>query len=54
MFDFMAKPQEVLISIDEDGEVEAEHFVDTENVVLYENMRETLIFLTNQDTRRMD
>ena len=32
----MAKPKEVLISIDEDGEIEEEHFLDTENISLYE------------------
>ena len=50
----MAKPKEVLISIDEDGEIEEEHFLDTENISLYETMRETLIYLTNQDTKEMD
>lgn len=50
MFDFMAKPSEVLLTINEDGEVEEEHIVDTENIFLYERMRETLIYLTNIDT----
>ena len=54
MLDLMAKPKEVLISIDEDGEIEAEHFLDTENIELYETMREILIYLTNQDTKEMD
>ena len=54
MLDFMAKPKEVLLTIDEDGDVEEEHVVDTENAALYENMRETLIYLTNQDTKEMD
>jgi exportin-1 len=47
MIDFMARPKEVLVSVDEDGEVEEEVFEDTEQVVLYETMRETLIYLTN-------
>jgi exportin-1 len=46
----MAKPKEVLLSLDEDGEVEEEHFEDTEQEVLYEQMRETLIYLTHIDT----
>ena len=54
MFDFMAKPNEVLITVDEDGEIEEEYVFDTENEALYETMRETLIFLTNQDTKEMD
>jgi hypothetical protein len=47
MFDFMAKPKEVLISTDEDGEIIENDNLDTEDVALYENMRETLIYLTN-------
>ena len=34
--DEMAKPKEVLISIDENGDVEEEFFEDTENLALYE------------------
>jgi hypothetical protein len=30
MFDFMAKPTEVLLTIGEDGEVEEEHIEDTD------------------------
>ena len=36
MIDFMAKPKEVLLTIDENGEVEEEHFEDTETMALYE------------------
>jgi len=54
MVEFMAKPNEVLISINEDGEIEEERFEDVENVYLYERMRETLIYLTNIDPRAMD
>ena len=53
MFDFMAKPKEVLLSIDDNGEVEEEYVVDTENIALYETMRETLIFLSNSNTDEM-
>lgn len=49
MFDHMAKPSEVLLTIGEDGEVEEEHFEDTETIFIYERMRETLIFMTNID-----
>lgn len=54
MFDQMAKPKEVLLSIDENGDVEEEHFEDTENEALYEQMRETLIYLTNIDVEKMN
>jgi len=45
----MVKPQEVLLTIDESGEVEEEVIEDTEMRELFETMRETLIFLTNQN-----
>jgi len=45
----MAKPDEVLVTIDENGEVEEEHFEDVESVQLYEKMRETLIQFTHVD-----
>ena len=54
MIDFMAKPKEVLITIDENGNVEEEHYEDTETLYLYERMRETLIYLTNLDPAGMD
>ena len=54
MIDFMAKPKEVLITIDENGDVEEEHYEDTETLYLYERMRETLIYLTNLDPASMD
>lgn len=50
----MAKPKEVLVTINEDGEVEEEFYEDTENIYIYERMRETLIFLTNIDPASMD
>lgn len=47
MIDYMVKPQEVLLTVDESGEVEEEIIEDTELVYLYESMRQTLIYLTN-------
>jgi exportin-1 len=49
MVDFMVKPKEVLVVINEDGEAVEEVFDDTETVSLYETMRETLVYLTNID-----
>ena len=54
MIDHMAKPDEVLLTIDEDGEVEEEHFEDLESAALYERMRETLIYMTHIDTNAMN
>ena len=54
MIDFMAKPKEVLVVIDENGEAVEEVFDDTEVISIYETMRETLIYLTNIDTPAMD
>lgn len=54
MINYMAKPKEVLVVIDENGEAVEEHFNDTETITIYEQMRETLIFLTNIDTSSMD
>lgn len=50
----MAKPKEVLVVIDENGEAVEEVFDDTETITIYETMRETLIYLTNIDTPSMD
>ena len=49
MIDFMVKPKEVLLTVDESGEVEEEIVENTEMRELFETMRETLIFLTNQN-----
>jgi exportin-1 len=49
MMDFMVKPREVLVKVDESGELEEEVYEDTETQELYDTMRETLIFLTNQN-----
>ena len=54
MIDYMAKPKEVLVVIDENGEAVEEVFDDTETISIYETMRETLIYLTNIDTPAMD
>ena len=50
----MAKPKEVLVVIDDNGEAVEEHYDDTETIALYETLRETLIYLTNIDTPAMD
>lgn len=50
----MAKPKEVLVVIDENGEAVEENFDDTATISIYEEMREVLIFLTNIDTPAMD
>ena len=49
MVDYMAKPKEVLVVIDENGEAVEEHFDDTETIGVYEQMRETMIYLTHID-----
>jgi exportin-1 len=54
MFDYMAKPTEVLITIGEDGEVEEEFLEDTETIFLFDRMRETLIYMTHIDTQAMN
>ena len=54
MIDYMVKPQEVLLTVDESGEVEEEIIEDTELVYLYESMRQTLIYLTNQNPKEME
>ncbi len=54
MVDFMAKPKEVLVVIDENGEAVEEEFDDTETISVYETMRETFIYLTNIDKIGVD
>lgn len=49
MIDYMAKPKEVLVVIDENGEAVEQHYDDTETITIYELMRETLIYLTHID-----
>lgn len=49
MISRMAKPEEVLIVENENGEVVREFMKDTNSINLYKNMRETLVFLTHLD-----
>lgn len=49
MISRMAKPEEVLIVEDENGEIVREHFRDTDAIALYKTMRETLVYLTHLD-----
>lgn len=46
----MAKPEEVLIVEDDNGEIVRETTRDTDAITLYKAMRETLVFLTHLDT----
>lgn len=45
----MAKPEEVLVVENEQGEVVREFMTDTDSIQLYKNMRETLVYLTHLD-----
>ncbi|KAG9510172.1 Exportin-1 [Fragariocoptes setiger] len=45
----MAKPEEVLVVENEQGEVVREFLKDTDSIQLYRNMRETLVYLTHLD-----
>ena len=49
----MAKPEEVLVVIDENGNPIEELITDTETVSLYNTMRENLVFLTNIDSKKV-
>eukprot|EP01132_Coremiostelium_polycephalum_P005640 gene5640-7020_t len=49
MIEHMAKPEEVIVVEDENGNIIRETTKDTDSLTLYEVMRETLIFLTNLD-----
>ncbi len=51
MISKMAKPEEVLIVEDDNGEIVREALKDTDSITLYKNMRECLIYLTNLDTQ---
>jgi len=50
MISRMAKPEEVLVVENENGEVVREFMKDTNSINLYKNMRETLVFLTHLDS----
>jgi len=54
MINTMAKPKDVLVDIDENGEAVEVNDVDVENIHIYELMRETLVCLTNIDNVAMD
>ncbi|KAM9951178.1 hypothetical protein ACTFIW_010386 [Dictyostelium discoideum] len=50
LIDHMAKPEEVIVVEDENGNIVRETTKDTDSLTLYESMRETLIFLTHLDS----
>lgn len=50
----MVKPQEVLISVDAEGEVVDDEEEDHEKLSLYEAMKVVLIYVTNIDASSMD
>lgn len=54
ILDHMAKPKEVLVEVDENGNAIQVQIDDVETLHIYEQMRETLIFLTNIDSQSMD
>jgi exportin-1 len=47
IIDHMAKPEEVIIVEDENGEIVREMTKDTEVIAQYKTMRETIVYLTN-------
>jgi exportin-1 len=47
----MAKPEEVIVVINENNEPVRELVKDTDSLVLYKTMRETLVYLTHLDYR---
>uniref|UniRef100_A0A4W3JDD9 Exportin-1 n=1 Tax=Callorhinchus milii TaxID=7868 RepID=A0A4W3JDD9_CALMI len=49
MISRMAKPEEVLVVENEQGEVVREFMKDTDSINLYKTMRETLVYLTHLD-----
>lgn len=49
MISRMAKPEEVLVVENENGEIVREFMKDTDSINLYKNMRETLVYLTHLD-----
>jgi len=54
MIEFMGKPKEVLIVIDENGEAIVEQYEDTENSSLFDTMRDIMVYLTNINYKEMD
>mmetsp|Transcript_43487 Transcript_43487/g.51190 ORF Transcript_43487/g.51190 Transcript_43487/m.51190 type:complete len:221 (-) Transcript_43487:594-1256(-) len=53
MINHMAKPEEVLVVIDENGNAVEELITDSETVSLYNTMRANLVYLTNIDSKRV-
>ena len=51
MISRMAKPEEVIVVVNENNEAVRELVKDTDSVVLYKTMRETLVLLTHLDYR---
>ncbi|CAD5232029.1 unnamed protein product [Bursaphelenchus xylophilus] len=51
MISRMAKPEEVIVVVNENNEAVRELVKDTDSIVLYKTMRETLVFLTHLDYR---
>ncbi|CAD5118443.1 DgyrCDS7150 [Dimorphilus gyrociliatus] len=49
MISRMARPEEVLVVENEQGEVVRQFMKDTDSIQLYKNMRETLVYLTHLD-----
>lgn len=49
MISRMARPEEVLIVENDNGEVVREFMKDTDSILLYKSMKETLVYLTNLD-----
>ena len=49
MISRMAKPEEVLVVENDQGEVVREFMKDTDSINTYKNMRETLVYLTHLD-----
>lgn len=49
MISKMAKPEEVLVVENDQGEVVREFMKDTDSINMYRNMRETLVYLTHLD-----
>ena len=51
MISRMAKPEEVIVVVNENNEAVRELVKDTDSIMLYRTMRETLVFLTHLDYR---
>ncbi|VDM28965.1 unnamed protein product, partial [Toxocara canis] len=51
MISRMAKPEEMLVVQNEQGEVVRELIKDTDSITLYKTMRETLVYLTHLDCK---